>query len=70
MMSRHTYTLRHRLCNREEETTEHVLVHRQKYDAVKKTMIQKLGDVNVKLDLVDLFRTNWRSESYQAIVCF
>lgn len=35
MMSRHTYTLRHRLCNREEETTEHVLVHRQKYDAVK-----------------------------------
>lgn len=41
-MLRHTHTLRHRLWIRQEETTGHVLVHCQKYDAVKKTMIQNL----------------------------
>lgn len=40
----------------------------QTYDAERK--IDQVGDMKVKLDLIDLFRTNSRSESYQSLFWF
>lgn len=37
----------------------------QTYDAER--IIDQVGDMKVKLDLIDLFRTNSRSESYQTL---
>lgn len=57
-------------CSREDNTMEHVLVHCQKCDAERRKLIQKLGYMKVKLDLLDLLCKNSKSEGYQVIFCF
>lgn len=49
---------------------EHVLMHCQKHDAKRRQLIKNLGDMKVKLDLVDLFCKKLKSESYQAFFFF
>lgn len=41
-------------------------MHCQKHDAKRRQLIKNLGDMKVKLDLVDLFCKKLKSESYQA----
>lgn len=45
-------------------------MHCQKHDAKRRQLIKNLGDMKVKLDLVDLFCKKLKSESYQAFFFF
>lgn len=54
----------------EEETTEHAIIHSQKYQVEKRQLTRNLRNIKMKLDLIDLLQKVSRSESYQALIQF
>uniref|UniRef100_A0A1A8H245 RNase H type-1 domain-containing protein n=1 Tax=Nothobranchius korthausae TaxID=1143690 RepID=A0A1A8H245_9TELE len=54
----------------EEETIAHVVLQCRKYLAERRAMIQNLGLMKVKLDLVDILRQNSRSDCFQILFRF